>query len=135
MGGPVLKVEAVGKCYGTFRALEGFDLELTPGIYGLLGPNGAGKSTVMNILGGLIEPSEGRVTFNRREIGKMGKEYRSVLGIVPQQQRMYEFFTGFEFLSYMAALKGIPKVAARERIGRLLAQVELTEDAGKKVGS
>ena len=88
MGELVLKAEAVGKCYGTFRALEGLDFTLTPGIYGLLGPNGAGKSTVMNILSGLIEPSEGRVTFNGREIGKMGKEYRSVLGIVPQQQRM-----------------------------------------------
>lgn len=41
MGELVLKAEAVGKCYGTFRALEGLDFTLTPGIYGLLGPNGA----------------------------------------------------------------------------------------------
>ena len=135
MGELVLKAEAVGKCYGTFRALEGFDLALTPGIYGLLGPNGAGKSTVMNLLSGLIEPSEGQVSFNGREIGKMGKEYRSVLGIVPQQQLMYEFFTGYEFLAYMAALKGIPKAAARETIGQLLDQVELSGAADKKLGT
>ena len=131
----VLKAEAVGKCYGTFRALEGIDMELTPGIYGLLGPNGAGKSTMMNILSGLIEPSEGQVLFNGKEIGKMGKEYRAVLGIVPQQQRMYEFFTGYEFLAYMAALKGIPNAIARERIGQLLERVELSGAAGKKLGA
>ena len=131
----VLKAEAVGKCYGTFRALEGIDMELTPGIYGLLGPNGAGKSTMMNILSGLIEPSEGQVLFNGKEIGKLGKEYRAVLGIVPQQQWMYEFFTGYEFLAYMAALKGIPNAIARERIGQLLERVELSGAAGKKLGA
>ena len=83
----VLKAEAVGKCYGTFRALEGIDMELTPGIYGLLGPNGAGKSTMMNILSGLIEPSEGQVLFHGQEVMMMARAQCEVPSAPPTRER------------------------------------------------
>lgn len=129
----VLKLNALTMQYGEICALKNLNLELEHGIYGLLGPNGAGKSTLMNILSGLLEQTEGTVMWNGTDIRTLGKEYRSILGVVPQQQRMYEFFTGYEFLEYMAGLKGLSKQNMKSKIDWVLQQVELTKEAKRKI--
>lgn len=131
----VLELCSLGKKYGEMYALKEFTAKLTPGIYGIVGPNGAGKTTLMNILSGLLAPSEGEVLFRGENIKKLGKKYRSVLGAVPQQQRMYEFFTGYEFLEYMAAMKGIEKKEADRQISKNLERVELTKEAHRKIST
>lgn len=104
-----LQTDSVTKLYdkGKVKALDGFTMKFTPGIYGLLGPNGAGKSTFMNILTANLNADSGQVLWNGDDILKVGKAYRSVLGYMPQQQNLYDDFTGDEFLWYMAALKGL----------------------------
>lgn len=129
----VLKLNSLTMQYGEICALKNLNLELKYGIYGLLGPNGAGKSTFMNILSGLLEQTEGTVMWNGTDIRMLGKEYRSILGVVPQQQRMYEFFTGYEFLEYMAALKGLPKQNMKQKLDWVLEKVELTTEAERKI--
>ena len=89
------------------HALKGVSFELTPGFYGLLGPNGAGKSTLMNIIVGTLSQDEGLVLWNERETKTLGIEFRNILGYMPQQQTLYENYTGRRFLMYIAALKGI----------------------------
>ena len=89
------------------HALKGVSFELTPGFYGLLGPNGAGKSTLMNIIVGTLSQDEGLVLWNERETQTLGIEFRNILGYMPQQQTLYENYTGRRFLMYIAALKGI----------------------------
>ena len=89
------------------HALKGVSFELTPGFYGLLGPNGAGKSTLMNIIVGALSQDEGLVLWNERETKTLGIEFRNILGYMPQQQTLYENYTGRRFLMYIAALKGI----------------------------
>ena len=79
-------------------ALNRISLTLTPGIYGLLGPNGAGKSTLMKIITGNMQPSGGKVLFNGSDIKELGREYRDRLGYMPQQQGLYNQFTGRRFL-------------------------------------
>ncbi len=117
------------------KALDSFSLELTPGVYGLLGPNGAGKSTLMNIITDNIKATEGNVTLDGRDVLTMGKEFRSLLGYMPQQQALYEDFTAKRFLWYFAALKGLSKQQAREEIPYFLQLVGLTQDSDKKLGS
>ena len=75
-------------------ALNRISLTLTPGIYGLLGPNGAGKSTLMKIITGNMQPSSGKVLFNGSDIKELGRAYRDRLGYMPQQQGLYNQFTG-----------------------------------------
>lgn len=117
------------------KALDQISFTLTPGIYGLLGPNGAGKSTMMKIITDHLLPTEGRVFFQGKDIKAISREFRSRLGYMPQQQGMYQQFTGRRFLWYMASLKGLRRRDAKDRIAHLLDVVNLTEAADRKIGS
>ncbi len=66
---PLLRMEGVSKRYGGVHALEKADLTVTPGrIHAILGENGAGKSTLIKIMAGVVEPDEGRITLDGREV-------------------------------------------------------------------
>ena len=132
-----LEIRNISKTYkkGAVKALDNFNVVLTPGVYGLLGPNGAGKSTLMNIITDNLNADSGDILYDGENIKKLGKNYRSVLGYMPQQQGLYDDFTLNRFLWYMAALKGLKKKEAKEKITQLLETVNLTDAAHKKLGS
>ena len=71
------------------KALEDVSFSLKAGYYGLLGPNGAGKSTLMKIITGVLKPDSGQVLWDGRDVLKMGKAFRRLLGFMPQQQGLY----------------------------------------------
>ncbi len=131
-----LEIHNLNKTYkgGKVKALNDFSVTLTPGVYGLLGPNGAGKSTLMNIITDNLNADSGEVMYNGTSTKKLGKDFRSVLGYMPQQQGLYDDFTLNRFLWYMAALKGLKKKEAKEKITGLLETVNLTQSAHKKLG-
>lgn len=131
----MLELREITKKYKDKTALKQVTLSLEKGIYGLLGPNGAGKSTLMNILTGNVKPTEGTVCWKGKEIGAQGAAYRSILGYAPQQQGLYDNFTGVRFLSYMAALKGIPGKEQPREIERVLDFVNLTEVRNRFIGT
>ena len=128
-----LEIKNINKTYkkGTVKALDDFSVTLTPGVYGLLGPSGAGKSTLMNIITDNLNSDKGEVLYDGESIKKLCKDYRSVLGYMPQQQGLYDDFTLNRFLWYMAALKGLNKKEAKEKIASLLDTVNLTDAAHK----
>lgn len=132
-----LKINNLSKTYkkGAVKALGDFSITLTPGVYGLLGPNGAGKSTLMNIITDNLNADSGEVIYNGENIKKLGKNFRAVLGYMPQQQGLYDDFTLNRFLWYMAALKGLNRKEAKEKIAKLLETVNLTDSAHKKLGA
>ena len=82
------------------KALSEVTFTLKEGLYGLLGPNGAGKSTLMKIITGIMLPDSGQILWEGKNILKLGKEYRKLLGFMPQQQGLYDSFTGRSFLDY-----------------------------------
>lgn len=125
----------ITKKYKEKLALDDVSLELAPGIYGLLGPNGAGKSTLMNIVTGNLKPDGGQVLWDGKEIKSLGAQYRSIIGYAPQQQGLYDAFTGKRFLAYMATLKGISKKEMSEEIARVLSYVNMTEAANRPIGT
>lgn len=86
--------------------LKGVDLTIEKGVFGLLGPNGAGKTTLMRILSTLLKPTSGICTVNGKDISKNGDAIRRILGYLPQELSMYKNLTAFEFVDYMARLKG-----------------------------
>ena len=134
---PTLEIKNISKTYkkGTVKALDDFSVTLTSGVYGVLGPNGAGKSTLMNIITDNLNSDSGEVLYDGEDIKKLGKDYRTVLGYMPQQQGLYDDFTLNRFLWYMAALKGLKKKEAKQKITSLLETVNLKESAHKKLGS
>lgn len=134
---PTLEIKNISKTYkkGTVKALDNFSVTLTSGVYGLLGPNGAGKSTLMNIITDNLNSDSGEVLYEGEDIKKLGKDYRTVLGYMPQQQGLYDDFTLNRFLWYMAALKGLKKKEAKAKITSLLETVNLKDSAHKKLGS
>lgn len=131
----MLKLCNVSKKYKEKTALNHVSLTLHTGIYGLLGPNGAGKSTMMNIITGNLRPDDGHVTWKDQDIRTLGPDYRAVLGYAPQQQGLYDSFTGRRFLSYMAALKGISKKEMPGELARVLACVNMEEAADQAIGA
>ena len=131
----MLELFEITKKYKDKLALNNISLTLDNGIYGLLGPNGAGKSTLMNVITGNIQPSSGNITWNGNDIKQLKSEYRSILGYAPQQQGLYDSFSGRRFLSYMAALKGISKKEMPDEITRALSYVNMTEKADKAIGT
>lgn len=131
----MLKLTDISKIYSDKIALSSISLEFDCGIYGMLGPNGAGKSTLMNIITGNIKPSSGKVLWNGEDIKALGSKYRSVIGYAPQQQGLYDTFTGKRFLSYMAALKGITKKEMPEEIERVLSYVNMNEAANRMIAT
>ena len=132
-----LKITNLSKTYkkGIVKALDDFTATLTSGVYGLLGPNGAGKSTLMNIITDNLNADSGEVLYDGENIKRRGKNYRALLGYMPQQQGLYDDFTLNRFLWYMAALKGLKKKEAKLKIASLLETVNLKESAHKKLGS
>lgn len=134
---PTLEIKNISKTYkkGTVKALDDFSVTLTSGVYGLLGPNGAGKSTLMNIITDNLYADSGEILYDGENIKKLGKNYRTVLGYMPQQQGLYDDFTLNRFLWYMAALKGLKKKEAKAKITSLLETVNLKDSAHKKLGS
>lgn len=130
-----LSIEHVGKQYrGNMWGLRDFNLELGPCVLGLLGPNGAGKSTLMRILATITKASEGRVIWNGDDIAREPNGLRAVLGYLPQDFGVYPHLNALEFLSYMAALKGVGGKVARRRIEELLQVVNLTEARKRPLG-
>lgn len=93
----MLELNKITKQYGRKKALDQVSLTLKEGVYGLLGPNGAGKSTLMSLITGNLTPTSGHIFWDGTEILKMGAAYRSLLGYAPQQQGLYDNFTGLRF--------------------------------------
>ncbi len=129
----MLTVKNVTKKYGDFTALEDISLEFENGVYALLAPNGAGKTTLIKMLVTLLFPTEGEILYNGTDIVKLDEEYREIIGFLPQEFGYYKSYTPTAYLSYLAALKGIPKKNVDRRIAEALETVSMTEHANKKM--
>lgn len=130
-----VKLEHLSKKYRGKYALRDFSATLDNGVYGLLGTNGAGKTTLINLFMGIIKKDSGTITIDGKDISRMGADFLSNIGYLPQYPQFYRDFTVLEFMRYMCVLKDIPKAQGDQRIWELLETVNLTEAADKKVGA
>ncbi len=131
-----LEIQNLSKRYNKEKyGLRNFSLTLENGIMGLLGPNGAGKSTLMKIIATISKPTEGNVLLEGIDISKEPNSIRKVLGYLPQDFGVYPNLNAYEFLEYIAAMKGVGGPKLRARIDQLLEGVNLTEAAYKRIGT
>jgi ABC-2 type transport system ATP-binding protein len=107
----IISVSNLSKTYGSgFKALAGINLEIRRGeIFALLGPNGAGKTTLINIICGIANLSEGRVTVDGHDINSEYRAARSMIGLVPQELHTDAFESVWGTVSFSRGLFGKPK--------------------------
>ena len=113
-------------------AVRDFSLRIDRGIVGLLGPNGAGKTTLMQMIATITRPTSGTILFHGENISSHPDRLRNRLGYLPQDFGVYGNLTAFEFLSYIAALKGVHD---KKKILSLLEIVNLHSDAHRPAGA
>lgn len=126
-----LTIEQLTKQYKDKIAVNNISLQFKNGVYGLLGANGAGKTTLMRMICGISKPTKGEIKWNGIDVSE--ESYRDILGYLPQDMGYYPDFTAFDFMLYMASLKGLTKNKATEKAKELLEIVSLTDVTKKKI--
>ncbi len=104
---PAIKIQQVHKRFGDLHALKGIDLTIEQGeFFALLGPNGAGKSTLINIMAGLLKPTQGKISVMGHDTVNDYQAARMALGVVPQELVFDPFFNVREMLRFQAGYFG-----------------------------
>jgi ABC-2 type transport system ATP-binding protein len=124
-------VDQVSKWYGDVVAVSDVTFGVGPGVTALLGPNGAGKSTLLKMISGLLSPSSGKIILAGKPARGDVSTYRKI-GLVAEQEQIYPFLTGREFVRMNAILQRMsdPNAAAE----RTIALVEMGDAANRKIG-
>jgi len=116
----MIHVENLTKYYGDFLALDRIDLDVQKGeIVGLLGPNGAGKSTTLRILTGYFPPTSGTILVKDFSIDSDLLEIKKLIGYLPESAPLYHDMLVYDYLDYVANIRGVEKGEKHKRIARL----------------
>ncbi len=111
----MLEICHVTKRYRNIPVVNDVSFTVRPGeVTGYLGPNGSGKSTTVKIITTLIEPTNGKVLLDGRDVREDPIAFKRRLGYVPEEAILYSYLTGLEYLQLMGCLRGIqPRVTDR----------------------
>lgn len=129
----ILSVKNLNKIYeGGFQALTGINLEIKKGeIFALLGPNGAGKTTLINIISGIVNPTNGEIRVDGYDVIKDFRKTRSLLGLVPQELATDTFETVWNTVNFSRRLFG--KAPNDAFIEKTLKQLSLWDKRKNKI--
>ncbi len=126
-----IEISHVTKKYSNgVLALDDISFCVGSGVFGLLGHNGAGKTTLMKALVTVLSPSAGTIRVCGFDSRKQGNEIRERIGYLPQELAMYPSLSVFDFVNYMAELKGIHD---KKAVNEVLEQVEMLEFSKRKI--
>ncbi len=104
----MISVQSLTKHYGNVRAVEGISFEIKKGeVVGFLGPNGAGKTTTMQMLTGYLLPTAGTAVVDGIDVVNNPVEVKQRIGYLPENTPLYEDLTVYEFLSFIAGVRGL----------------------------
>nr|WP_294526171.1 ABC transporter ATP-binding protein [uncultured Blautia sp.] len=128
-----LEFKNVTKKYGKMEAVRQVNCQMECGVHGLLGVNGAGKTTLMRMLCTIVTPSEGEILLDGKNIWQMGNQYREILGYLPQEFGYYPELCVFDYMMYIASVKGLRIQYARKKAHQLLEQVGMGKYEKRKM--
>ncbi len=135
-----ITLDHIRHAYGPARtasdyALKELDIVWTDGgAFALLGPSGCGKTTLLNIISGLITPSEGRVLFDDRDVTTLPPEARNIAQVF-QFPVVYDTMTVRQNLAFPLKNRGVPKAEIDARVARILDMLGLTALADRRAES
>ncbi|HMD33575.1 MAG TPA: ABC transporter ATP-binding protein [Vicinamibacterales bacterium] len=125
----MLEIRSLTKYYGALAAVRELSFEARPGeVLGLLGPNGSGKSTTVKILTGVLQPTDGTVLLDGREVAADLTRYKAQVGYVPEEPHLYTYLTGEEYLRLVGRLRGLADSVLDGKIERFMRLLEVTDD-------
>ncbi len=128
----MISVESVSKRYGDVEAVRDVSFTVREGeITGLLGPNGAGKTSTLRMMTGYLRCDGGRVLVGDYTIEENPEEIKSMIGYLPESAPLYEEMFVFDYLNYVAGVRGI---SSDERIDRVAVTCGITEVMHKTIG-
>jgi ABC-2 type transport system ATP-binding protein len=125
-----IEVEGISRTFNGKLVVDKLTFTVQEGeIFGFLGPNGAGKTTTIRMLTGQIQPTNGRASVAGFDIVHQRQQLKRCIGVVFEEQNLYERFSGRENLAFAASLYGV----ASKRVEEVLEQVGLRERASDRV--
>src|SRR4051812_22232212 len=128
----LVTITDLSKKYKEYTAVKHISFSIEKGsCIALLGPNGAGKTTTLQMLAGLLTSTTGTIEFE----GYKQKDYRSLIGFLPQHPSFFNWMTASEFLQFAGGLSHMQKEKLATRIDETLTFVSLKEVKNKKIGS
>ena len=130
---PVIQISNLSKTYASgFQALKQVNLEIREGeIFALLGPNGAGKTTLINIICGIVNPTEGSVSAAGHDIVRDYRAARSLIGLVPQELTTDAFETVWATVTFSRGIFGKP--SNPQHVTRVLQDLSLWDKKDSKI--
>jgi ABC-2 type transport system ATP-binding protein len=127
----MIQVENLIKHYANVKAVDGVSFTVGQSeIFGLLGPNGAGKTTTIRTMMDIIKPDSGTIRLLGQPVTQATK---ARIGYLPEERGLYQNFKLLECLTYLGALKGLPRQQARQRADLLLQRIGLHDYARRKI--
>src|SRR5574341_1845471 len=132
----MIQVEGLTKYYGNYAAIDHISFHAEEGeIVGFLGPNGAGKTTTMRILTGYMPPNEGTARIAGYDVFEQSLQVRQNVGYLPETVPLYQEMTVWNYVDYMAALRGMRNPDRANRVDEVLDQVDMLDRADSMVAS
>ena len=117
----MIHMEKLTKYYGDLRAVDAIDLDINKGeIMGLLGPNGAGKTTTLRMITGYLEPTSGSIHVKEYDIAENMLEIKKLIGYLPESAPLYHNMLVYDYLDYVAKVRGIEKDKKESRIRKMV---------------
>ncbi|SDK06256.1 ABC transporter ATP-binding protein [Pseudomonas indica] len=132
----VIRARGLTKRFGDFTAVDSLDLDVRRAeVFGFLGPNGSGKSTTIRMLCGLLSPSAGEIEVLGCRIPQDAEALKRRIGYMTQKFSLYDDLSVGENLDFLAAVHGLPRREARQRIDELLALYRLDDRRRQLAGT
>lgn len=130
-----IEIKNLKKIYnGNVKALDGVSFSVKKGeCFGFIGPNGAGKTTTINILCGLIKPTEGSGRIEGLDVDKDEKKVKELIGVCPQDPAVLKFLNAKENINFFGNLHLLEKRTLKQRTRELLEQFDLLDVSKRKV--
>ncbi len=131
----MIHVDNLTKFYDSFCAVDGISLDIPKGeILGLLGPNGAGKTTTLKMLTGYFPPSSGTIAIKDYNIQDHLLKIKQMIGYLPESSPFYKDLLVYDYLDYVAKIRGIPADERHTRIKYLSDLCGLSHVMHKSIG-
>ena len=132
----MLKIEHLVKRYGDKVAVDDLSLHIKRGeIYGFIGHNGAGKTTTIKACAGILGFDGGSIAIDGVSVKDDPIKCKGMLAYIPDNQDLYEFYTGIKYLNFIADIFGVSADDRQTRIRDYAARFELTEDLAQPIAA